>query len=99
MSHERRAREARPTLVALIWEASEGEDDQTLIRRVGAEVHENRKWPHSLRAVAAPRARARRARAERRAKGRPMHKDDLGLLDPSGDSHGYLVQAGGSLEL
>ena len=23
-----------------------------------------------------------------------LHKDDLGLLDPSGDSDGYLVQAG-----
>jgi len=28
-----------------------------------------------------------------------LHKDDLGLLDPSGDSDGYLVQAVNSLEL
>jgi hypothetical protein len=29
-----------------------------------------------------------------------LHKDDLGLLDPSGDSEGYLVQVGsGPLEL
>ena len=29
-----------------------------------------------------------------------LHQDDLGLLDPSGDSEGYLVQAAsGAIEL
>ena len=29
-----------------------------------------------------------------------LHKDDLGLLDPTGDAEGYLVQAGSdALEL